>query len=284
MIHDSRICALGEGALWHPTRNQFFWFDILGQCLMSQDADGPRTWRFPELVSAAAWVTDDVLLIAGERDLFLFDLNSEEIEVLCALEADNPGTRSNDGRADRQGGFWIGTMSKGGEMRGKGAIYRYYKGELRVLYPQVSIPNSICFTPDGGHAYFSDNFTQNVMKVALDADGWPVGAPSVFVTLPDGLSPDGATVDADGNFCCAIWGGSRVAVYAPDGTLLREFPFAAPHTTCPAFGGPDLTTLYCTTATAGLSDDILAAHPLSGSTFQALNAGRGLPEPRFVLK
>jgi sugar lactone lactonase YvrE len=284
MIHDTRICELGEGAFWHPVRNQFFWFDILGQALMAQDADGPRIWRFPEMVSAAAWVSEDVLLIAGERDLFLFDLISEEIEVLHDLESDKPGNRSNDGRADRQGGFWIGTMSKGGEMRGKGAIYRYYKGELRTLYPNLSIPNSMCFTPDGKHAYFSDNFTQHVMKVALDAEGWPMGEPEIFITLPDGISPDGAVVDADGNFCCAEWEGSRVAAYSPTGEFLREFPFPAPHTTCPAFGGPDLTTLYCTTATAGLTPEQLAANPQSGSTFHALNAGRGLPEPRFLLK
>ncbi|MBC7740448.1 MAG: SMP-30/gluconolactonase/LRE family protein [Candidatus Saccharibacteria bacterium] len=284
MIHDSRICALGEGAFWHPVRKQFFWFDILGQCLMSQDGDGPCVWRFPELVSAAAWVSEDVLLIAGERDLFLFDLITEEIEVLCDLEADKPGNRSNDGRADRQGGFWIGTMGKEGEMQGKGAIYRYYKGELRTLYPNVSIPNSMCFTPDGKYAYFSDNFTPYVMKVALDAEGWPMGEPSVFIDhTADGFSPDGAVVDALGNFVCAEWGGSRVAVYSPEGTLLRTFPFPAPHTTCPAFGGPDLSVLYCTTATAGLSPETLATHPLSGSTFMAQGAGRGLPEPRFLL-
>ncbi|MEI6098121.1 MAG: SMP-30/gluconolactonase/LRE family protein [Alphaproteobacteria bacterium] len=284
MIHDSRICALGEGALWHPLRKQFFWFDILGQCLMSQDREGPMVWRFPEMVSAAAWVSEDVLLIAGERDLFLFDLISEEIEVLCALEAEKPGNRSNDGRADRQGGFWIGTMAKGGDMTGKGAIYRYYRGELRVLYPQVSIPNSICFTPDGKHAYFSDSFTRHVMKVALDSQGWPVGAPAVFIDLKaDGFSPDGAVVDADGNFCCAEWGGGRVAVYTTDGALQKTFEFPAPHTTCPAFGGPGLSTLYCTSATQGLSPEVLAANPLSGSTFNVTGAGRGLPEPRFVL-
>ena len=284
MIHDSRICALGEGAFWHPLRQQFFWFDILGQCLMSQDADGPCVWRFPEMVSAAAWVSQDVLLIAGERDLFLFDLTTEEIEVLCELEADKPGNRSNDGRADRQGGFWIGTMAKGGDMQGKGAIYRYFKGELRLLYPNISIPNSICFAPDGKHGYFSDNMTPQVMKVALDADGWPAGEPTVFLDhTADGFSPDGAVVDAHGNFVCAEWGASRVAVYSPAGALLRTFPFPAPHTTCPAFGGPELATLFCTSATSGLSDEVLAANPLSGSTFCEPDAGRGLPEPRVLL-
>ena len=149
-ILDPRICLLGEGALWHPLRRQFFWFDIINGHLLSQDRTGPRLWRFPEMVSAAGWVSEDVLLIAGERDLFLFDLETEEVEALVDLEADKPGNRSNDGRADRQGGFWIGTMAKEGpEQKGAGAIYRFYKGELRLLFPGISIPNAICFSPDG---------------------------------------------------------------------------------------------------------------------------------------
>ena len=126
MIFDSRICELGEGALWHPLRRQFFWFDILGKKLHSVEEGEARTWSFVELVSAAGWVSRDVLLIAGERDLFLFDLETEEIETVAELEADDPGTRSNDGRADRQGGFWIGTMGKrGGDDPGRGSIWRW---------------------------------------------------------------------------------------------------------------------------------------------------------------
>ena len=281
MIHDDRICTLGEGALWHPTRRQFFWFDVLGQTLMSTG----RTWRFPEDVSAAGWVSDDVLLIAGERDLFLFDLETEEIEVLCDLEADKPGNRSNDGRADRQGGFWISTMAKGGDMAGKGAIYRYFKGELRLLFPKITVPNSICFTLDGKHAYYSDNGTPYVMKVSLDADGWPTGPSTVFIDhTADGFHPDGALVDADGNFCCAEWGGSRVAVYSPDGKLLRTYPFPAPHTSCPALGGPDMATLFCTSATQDMTPEALAANPDAGKTFAHPYHGRGLPEPRVLLK
>src|SRR3989338_6198121 len=153
MIFDDRRCELGEGALWHPARKQMFWFDILNQKLLSQDLDGPREWRFPELVSAAGWVTEDVLLIAGERDLFLFDLDSEEIETLCLLEQDNPKNRPNDGRADPFGGFWIGTMGKKAEA-GAGAIYRYYRGELRQLFAVLTIPNSISFPAGGAFAHF----------------------------------------------------------------------------------------------------------------------------------
>ena len=285
MIHDTRICELGEGGLWHPTRRQYFWFDILGQRLLSRDRDGERIWRFPEMVSAAGWVSEDVLLVAGERDLFLLDLLTEEIEPLVDLESGKPDNRSNDGRADRQGGFWIGTMGKDPENRaGHGAIYRFFKGELRVLFPGVTIPNAICFAPDGKTAYFTDTVTQIIQKVALDADGWPVGAPETFVDLRDlGLYPDGAVTDADGNVWNAQWGAARIACYSPAGVFLRAVDFPAPHTTCPAFGGLDLTTLFCTSALEGMSPDDIAACPDAGKTFATPSGTRGLPEPRVLL-
>lgn len=283
MIFDDRLCELGEGPLWHPTRNQLFWFDILGQKLLSQDRDGPREWRFPEIASAAGWVSDDVLLIAGERDLFLFDLETEEVETLCLLEADKPKNRPNDGRADPQGGFWIGTMGKKHET-GAGAFYRYYRGELRQLYDGISIPNSTCFAPDGKSACFSDTTTGKVMRVALDANGWPKGAPEVYLDLTaQGLNPDGAVIDATGVLWLAEWGASRVAAYAPDGSFLRAVEFDAPHTSCPAFGGPNLTALLCTSALQDMDAAARAAHPNAGKVFVAEGVAKGQAEHQVIL-
>lgn len=283
MIFDSRLCTLGEGPLWHPEREQMFWFDIVNQKMLSQDRDGPREWRFPEIVSAAGWVDQDVLLIAGERDLFLFDLESEEVETVCLLEQDKPKNRPNDGRADPFGGFWIGTMGKT-EALGAGAIYRFYRGEIRKLYDGISIPNSICFPPDGKSAYFSDTVTQKVMRVALDENGWPKTAPEVFLDLTaQGFYPDGAVIDAAGVMWLAQWGASRVAAYAPDGSFLREVKFPAPHTSCPAFAGPNLSALICTTAQQGMSPEALLQFPQSGSVFIAEGVGKGQREHQVIL-
>lgn len=283
MIFDDRRCELGEGALWHPARKQMFWFDILNQSLLSQDQDGPRQWRFPELVSAAGWVTDEVLLIAGERDLFLFDLESEEIETLCLLEQDKPKNRPNDGRADPFGGFWIGTMGKKAEAAA-GAIYRYYRGELRQLFGGITIPNSISFPPGGAFAHFSDTVTGRVMRVALDAEGWPKGTPETFLDLTaEGLNPDGAVVDANGVLWLAQWGAGRVAAYAPDGSFLRAVEFDAPHTSCPAFAGPNLSALICTTAQEGMDAAARAAHPNAGKVFVAEGIAKGQAEHQVIL-
>lgn len=283
MIFDDRACELGEGALWHPLRKQLFWFDILGKSLLSQDRHGARHWRFPELVSAAGWVSAEVLLIAGERDLFLFDLDSEEIEPLVDLEADKPANRSNDGRADRQGGFWIGTMSKTAQ-KAEGAIYRFYKGELRRLFPGITIPNSICFTPDGRTAQFSDTVARKVWRVALDGEGWPKGDPVLWADhSATGLLADGSIFDAAGLMWQAQWGKGRVAVYQTDGTLLKTVPVCGPHASCPAFGGAGLTTLFCTTALEHMSAADRAAYPDAGKVFCLPDAGQGLPEPRVAL-
>ena len=282
-LFDTRICELGEGPLWHPDRQQLFWFDILGKRLLTQSPDGPQEWHFPGCVSAAGWIDRDTLMIASESALFRFNLETGAKRDITPLEADNPLTRSNDGRADPFGGFWIGTMGKQAEP-GAGAIYRYYRGELRCLYPNISIPNSICFPAHGRFAHFADSATRKVMRVALDADGWPKGTPELFLDLTaDTPEPDGAVIDSGGLLWLAQWGAARICAYAPDGTLQQTIAFDAPHTSCPAFGGADLTTLFCTTALEGMDDAARTAYPRAGMTFSAPTFARGQPENRVIL-
>ena len=283
MIFDNRACELGEGPLWHPLRQQLYWFDILGNRMLTRTDDKAQEWALSERVSAAGWISRDELLIASETALFRFNLETGTRHDVVALEADKPHTRSNDGRADPQGGFWISTMGKKAD-KGAGAIWRFYKGQLRRLYDGISIPNSIAFAPGGRIAQFSDSAARKVMRVGLDAEGWPSGQPSVFLDLGGGKpEPDGAVIDADGILWLAEWGAGRVAAYAPDATFVRAIPFDAPHTSCPAFGGPDLTTLYCTTAREHLDAATLAGHPRSGMTFAAANVAKGQAENQVIL-
>lgn len=283
MIHDHRRCELGEGPLWHPIREQLFWFDILGKKLLTKSASGPQEWQFDELVSAAGWIDHDTVLVASETALIRFNIATGAQLTVCPLEADNPETRSNDGRTDPLGGVWIGTMSKTQAARA-GAIYRFYKGELRCLFKGITIPNSICFPPGNAFAHFSDTPTGQVMRVALDADGWPKSRPEVFLDLvADGLFPDGAVIDSTGVMWLAQWGASRVAAYAPDGQFLRAISFDAPHTSCPAFGGPGQTTLFCTTAQAGMDTAARNAQPNAGKTFAMPKVAIGQYEHKVTL-
>lgn len=275
---DSRTCELGEGPLWHPLRGQLFWFDILGRKLLSRDGATALEWHFPGHVSAAGWIDRDTLLVASETALHRFDIVSGASEAVCPLEADDPRTRSNDGRADPFGGFWIGTMGKAHE-EGVGAIHRYFRGELRRLFAPVAIPNTICFAPDGGHAFFADSADARVRRVRLDRDGWPAGEAELFLDLaPEGLVPDGAVTDAAGNLWIAEWGAGRVCCYGPDGVRRSVVPVPALQTTCPAFGGAEFTTLHVTSARVGLPEAELRDRPGNGMTFAAPALGPGLPE------
>lgn len=277
MIYDDRVCALGEGPLWHPERGQLFWFDILGKRLLSRRGTEKLEWRFEEHVSAAGWVSRDTLLIASETALFTFDVETGAREEVTPLEADNPVTRSNDGRADPRGGFWIGTMGKAHEPRA-GAIYRYHRGELRKLFGGITVSNSICFSPDGRWAYFCDTWDRRIQRVSLDAQGWPDDEPKVFVDLKEeGLNPDGSVVDAEGRLWNAQWGASRVACYGADGAFRTAVKVPARQASCPAFGGPGLGTLFVTSAADGLTGEA------EGLTFCAEIGTHGQPEHRVRL-
>ncbi|SNY94235.1 Sugar lactone lactonase YvrE [Cohaesibacter sp. ES.047] len=276
--YDDRRCQLGEGPLWHPLRHQLFWFDIIGKKLLSRQGDKPQSWSFDEQVSAAGWVDRDRLVIASETALLLFNLETGETSRLCHLEADDPSTRSNDGRADPLGGFWIGTMSKS-EKKPDGSVYRWYKGELRQLYTGILVTNATCFAPGGRVAYFTDTPTKLVKRVALDADGWPSGEPEVFLDLREAnLYADGAVVDALGNVWIAFWGGYKVAAFRPDGSLMREISVPAKQVTCPAFGGKDLKTLFATSAATNISEDLMAQEPHNGCVFSLALDIEGQPD------
>jgi sugar lactone lactonase YvrE len=277
-IFDARACTLGEGPLWHPERAQLFWFDILGKTLLSQENGKPLSWNFDECVSAAGWIDVNNLLIASETGLWQFDLISGEQALVAPLEADQPLTRSNDGRADPWGGFWIGTMGFNAE-RGMGAIYRLYKGELRKLFGDITISNSIAFSPDRRFAYYTDTPTRQIMRVALDADdGWPASDAEVFVDLKQSKrNPDGSVVDSKGCLWNAQWGAGEVARYAPDGTLMGTYDVPAAQTTCPAFGGPDLETVFVTSAAQGRDG------AQDGQTFSFAAGVKGQQEHRIIL-
>lgn len=277
MIFDHRNCALGEGPLWHPAREELFWFDIHNRHLHSK----AQSWDFELSVSAAGWIDFDRLLIASKIGLHVFDLTSGILgAAIVDIEAQNSHTRSNDGRADPWGGFWIGTMGFEAEPQA-GAIYRFFKGELRKLVPDVTISNSICFTPDRSFAHYTDTLTQKIMRIRLDAaTGWPCEPAQVWLDLTkDGLSPDGAVIDAQGTFWVALWGAGCVNGYGPDGTLLGSYKVDGLHTTCPAFGGPDLRDLYVTTATQGIEGPF----GQNGKTFCLEGVAQGQKEHQVIL-
>ena len=277
-VFSDTVCSLGEGPFWHPTRHQFFWFDILGNKLLTWTHEkGEHAWSFDEHHSAAGWIDADTLFIASETGFWRMNLNTGARDKVADLETDNPITRSNDGRADPYGGFWIGTMGKASEPRA-GAIWRYNRGEVRKLFDGITVSNSICFSPDATTAYFTDTWNKRIDQVHLDEDGWPVGEVRTFVDLKeDGLNPDGSVVDAEGNLWNAQWGAAQVACYGPDGVLKDQLGFPATQISCPCFGGEDLQTLYVTSAAVGVNG------PQDGMTFAVHTHAKGQREHQVIL-
>ena len=273
-LFDDRLCALGEGPLWHPERAELFWFDILGRKLLSKR----REWSFDTAHSAAAWIDEDRLLVASEHGLSMLDVVSGAREHVCTIEADNAATRSNDGRADPHGGFWIGTMGWNAEI-GVGSIYRYYRGELRRLYGRITISNSICFSPDGGLAYFADTKTSTIQRVRLDSAGWPTGAPEAFAR--DATGCDGAICDGEGYVWSARWGEGRIVRLTPEGMVDHVEHVPAPQVTCPALTPEGV--LYATSAHEGMDATARTSAPLSGATFQICSGVPGRSEPKVIL-
>lgn len=282
-VFDDRPCFLGEGPLWHPEREQLFWFDIIGRTLLTRKGGDTGAWTFDDMVSAAGWIDRDNLLVAGETALLKLNIETREREIVAGLDI-GEGLRTNDGRADPWGGFWISSMGKKAETDA-GAIYRFYRGAVTKLFSSITIPNAICFSPDRAFGHFADTDRGLVKRVRLDAEtGIPVGEPEIYLDLAaEGLSPDGAVIDAKGNIWLAEWGAGRVAVHDPSGAFIEAISIGAPHTSCPAFGGADFSTLYCTTAREGLDAEALAEHPESGNVFFAENVGRGQPEPAVII-
>lgn len=281
---DDTKCELGEGALWHPELNCLFWFDIISRRLFANLNGEIKSWTFNESVSAAVWIDEDSLLLSSETGLSKFSISTGERTPIIQIESNNSVTRSNDGRADRQHGFWISTMGLNAEHEA-GAIYRFYRGEVRKLHDKITIPNSICFSPDGAFAYFTDTLTKKIMRQKLDQiTGWPSADPDVYLDLTSQEGgPDGAVTDVDGNIWIAFWGKGCVEGFDENGNSVGRLVLPAAQTTCPAFGGENFETLFVTSAMAGLGEEHRKLSSADGMTFSGLVGFRGLPEPNVIL-
>jgi sugar lactone lactonase YvrE len=280
-------CQLGEGPIWHPGRQQLFFFDINEQTLFAVDAQGALIdqWLFNETMAAAAIVDDETLVLFSEFGLKGFQIATGGLAPLTAVEADNSRTRSNDSRVHPSGAFWLGTMDNTEAEEAVGALYHYRAGALTQLKSGVRVPNATCFSPDGRTAYWTDTPTKKILKVATDAaTGMPIGEWTIFADVSNGRGyPDGAVVDSEGFLWNAKWGGGCVVRHAPDGSVERVIEVPVSQVTCPAFGGPDLKTLFITTAAKNLSAEQLAAEEHAGSLFGIEVDVAGQAEPIVTL-
>jgi sugar lactone lactonase len=285
-ILSEQPCHLGEGPTYDPLNNTAWWFDILERTLLQADlASGDVTsHQLPVMASVLAIVDDNRHLLATENGLYVRDVADGRLTLHTPLEADNAATRSNDGRTHPCGALWIGTMGRKAE-KGMGAIYRFYRGELSRIYAGVTIPNAICFSPDGATAYFTDTDEGLLLRVAVDPlTAMPVGNPATLYDHRAGTGGlDGAVVDAQGLIWNARWGGGCVDVYTPEGERIRTIRVPAKQASCPVFVGTKFDRLLVTSAWQDMDDDAKTADPHHGKTFMLDVGAIGRPEPRVKL-
>jgi sugar lactone lactonase YvrE len=273
---------LGEGPCWHAELEALIWVDILRREVHLSTPDDDRVYRTPEYPGAAVPRRDGGLLLAMGGFATL-DLDSGQTSDIARLPLD-PDVRMNDGKCDPAGRFWAGTMELDGAPE-RGALYRLDgPGAARRMVEPVTISNGLGWSPDGDWMYFIDTATKTVRRYAFDVGG-ELGRPSVLVdTGTHTGSPDGMTVDAEGNLWVAFWDGAAVRCYSPAGKLLAEVSLPVLRPTSCTFAGPDLSHLIVTTARDGLTESELRDQPLAGSILVLEPGVAGLPATAAVLQ
>jgi sugar lactone lactonase YvrE len=277
---------LGETPLWDAARGVLWWIDIERPTLWRLDPASGETSGLEQpgtYLGSLALTRSGRHLVARDLSLVLLDPETGVTKPFAETQGETmPDTRLNDGRVDAQGRLWIGTMDNGLK-DGRGSLYRVDPdGMMEALFDDVIVANGIAFDPGGRHMYFTDTRRHITYRLALDASGKRVEGREVFADYSaTGDRPDGACVDADGCLWQAFFGGGKVVRYAPDGRIDREIALPVTNPTCLCFGGPDLRTLFVTSATKFLTPDQLAAEPLAGSVLAIDGVGQGAPECLF---
>jgi sugar lactone lactonase YvrE len=266
-------CHLGEGPTYDIATDTAWWFDIVERRLFEMRLGAGRTTihSLGVMGSALARIDANRHLLVADDGLYLRDVEDGRMTLYRPLEADNSATRSNDARVHPSGTFWIGTMGRQAE-KGLGAIYVLHRGELTRLYESITIPNAICFSPDGTVGYFADTRENVLFRVDLDAATGLHARRACRAGHP--RRHRRRMVDADGLIWNARWGGGCIDVYSPQGEHLRSLRVPARLASCPAFIGQELRD--CSSlGLQGMEDDAKCADPDHGRTFALDVAAHG---------
>ena len=275
---------LGECPLWDEGRRSLFWVDIRAPAIRRLDHATSQidSWDMPGLVGSIALAEDGRIVVALPDRVALWDPETEGLETLAVPPRSLPGHRFNDGRCDRAGRFWVGTMHNATRAP-EGVLYRLEDQELVAAISGICIPNSLAWSPDNTVMYFADSLDYVIYAYDFDLTSGSLGERKVFARTDPPAFPDGSAVDADGHLWNAEFNGGRVVRYAPDGTVRRAIELPVDRPTCCAFGGPDLDILFVTTTSQNMTPEQREAEPLAGALLAFDPGVKGLPESRFRL-
>ncbi len=274
---------IGEGPVWDVDRHELLWVDIpRGEVhRWAYGAANDASLGVGQPVGAVA-LRESGGLVAAVRDGFAF-LERDELRLCRSVEAEREDMRMNDGKCDRAGRFWAGTMALD-ERPGAGSLYRLGRDlEVTRMLDGLGLPNGLAWSLDDQTMYFVDSLAHAVDAFDYDAGSGGIGPRRrvVDIAATDG-TPDGMTIDGQGYLWVALWDGWSVRRYSLDGALdaIIELPVAQ-ITSC-TLGGPDLDELFITSAAEGLSVQQRERQPHAGAVFRVAVDQPGLPPHRFA--
>ena len=275
---------LGEGPVWVPAEQALYWVDILRPALQYwQPTSGEyKKWMMPSDIGCFALRDKGGALVALRTGFAFLDLINGELTPISDPEADQSFTRFNDGKCDRRGRFWAGTMDEESPHT-RGALYKLNPDAgYQEMKPSIGISNGLGWSPDNSIMYYTDSIKRTIWAYDFNLEAGTIANQRVFAQTPKEFVPDGLTVDAEGFVWSAKWDGWKVVRYAPDGSMDFEVSLPVQRPTSCMFGGPELKQLFITSASVGLSESELQEQPLAGSIFMVETQTQGLPEPRFA--
>lgn len=277
--------TLGEVPVWDVAEQALYWVDIEGRLLQRLDPSSGRveSWDMPERIGSYALRETGNLIIAFASGIGFCEFDTGRIEWIAKPEEHLPGNRFNEGKCDRNGRFWAGTMDDSLSEH-TGSLYRV-DADLGVhkMIGDVGISNCFIWSRENDRFWFADTLDKRVSVFDYDHASGAISNRRLFAETADaGYGPDGGTIDEEGYIWIAMWDGWKIMRFAPDGRVDREIRLPVSRPTSCMFGGPDLRTLYVTSAIWDLAGSALSEQPHAGGLF-AIDAGvRGLPESRFA--
>ncbi|WP_083269212.1 SMP-30/gluconolactonase/LRE family protein [Bosea vaviloviae] len=276
---------LAEGPVWSAREKRLYWVDILAPSVNRFDpaTRANEEVMLPRLVSAVVERRGGGLAALTQDGLEAFDFASGALSPLVDPEAEIPDNRFNDGKCDRRGRLWAGTMRLDAS-RTSGSLYAIAPDltwERRES--GLTVANGLDWSPDGRTFYFADSAPGRIYAYDFEMETGRLARRRIFAEIDATIGrPDGLAVDSEGFVWCAVWDGWCLHRYAPNGALAREVRLPVPRPTSIAFGGGDLKTLFITSARVRLPSRILAEAPFSGGLFTLPVDVAGLPASEFA--
>ncbi len=275
---------LGEGPCWDAREQVLYWVDILKPALHRFDpATGRDEMHALDVMASLAWPrARGGLLLAAQNGIVQYDVKRARRLPFAHPEEARPTNRYNDGKCDRRGRLWIGSLDMGAAPN-RGSLFRVDPdGSAHRMDSGFTVANGLGFSPDDKRLYFVDSGRRTVYVYDFDLAHGRIAhrRPFVELTESEGI-PDGLTVDAEGYVWVAIFDGWTLLRYDPEGRVALRVPMPVPRPTSCCFGGRDLRTLYVTSASVRLPEQALVEAPLSGALFACEPGVAGLPETPF---